>query len=143
MAEQAKKKGFFGEFKEFIARGNVMDMAVGIIVGGAFQKIVTSLVNDVVNPIVGFFINGKEFADLAITLKPDDPATEAVETVAIKYGQFLQTALDFLITAFVVFCLVKGINRLCESGGKREEKACGGSRKRGLIASRDKLSRFL
>lgn len=114
MAEQAKKKGFFGEFKEFIARGNVMDMAVGIIVGGAFQKIVTSLVNDVVNPIVGFFINGKEFADLAITLKPDDPATEAVETVAIKYGQFLQTALDFLITAFVVFCLVKGINRLRE-----------------------------
>lgn len=113
-----KKKGFFGEFREFIARGNVMDMAVGIIVGGAFQKIVTSLVNDIVNPIVGFFINGTEFAELSIILKPDDPATEAIETVAIKYGQFLQTALDFLITAFVVFCLVKGINRLRE---KKEE----------------------
>ena len=120
-----KKKGFFGEFREFIARGNVVDMAVGIIVGSAFTKIVNSLVNDVINPFVGWLIGNKNFADLAYELVPDNPDTEAIETVAIKYGQFIQNIVDFLLVAFVVFCLVKGMNSIrakAEALAKKEEK---------------------
>ena len=120
-----KKKGFFGEFREFIARGNVVDMAVGIIVGSAFTKIVNSLVNDIINPFVGWIIGNKNFADLAIELVPDDATTEAVETVAIKYGMFIQNIVDFLLIAFVVFCLVKGMNTVrakAEALTKKEEK---------------------
>jgi len=126
MAEEIKKekkKGFFGEFREFIARGNVMDMAVGIIVGSAFTKIVNSLVNDVINPVVGWLIGNKNFSDLAIELVPDDPATEAVvETVAVKYGQFIQNIVDFLIIAFVVFCLVKVMNKVRSQAEKLNKK---------------------
>ena len=94
---QEKTKGFIAEFKQFIARGNVMDMAVGVIVGGAFKAIADSLIM----PIIGIFVSENSFADLSLT----------VGTAVITYGNFIQAVLNFLIMALVVFCLVKGINR--------------------------------
>ena len=106
---------FLKEFKEFALKGNVMDMAVGVIIGGAFGKISTSLVNDVIMPLISVLTGGVDFSNWKIVLKAAvagadgviDPATE----VAIKYGSFLATILDFLIIAFAVFCLIKAINR--------------------------------
>jgi len=116
MAAKKKQSGFLSEFKTFIARGNVMDMAVGVIIGGAFGKISTSLVNDVIMPLISMLTGGISFDDWKIVLKAAvvgadgviDPATE----VAIKYGTFLATILDFLIIAFAVFCLIKFLNSL-------------------------------
>ncbi len=93
----------FKEFKEFAMRGNVVDMAVGIIIGAAFGKIVSSFVNDVLMPPIGLLLGGVDFSDLMITLK---------ENVAIKYGLFINTVLDFIIVAFAIFLVVKGMNRL-------------------------------
>lgn len=109
-----KAKGFAAEFREFISRGNVLDMAVGVIIGGAFGKISTSLVNDVIMPAISMLTGGIDFSSWKIVLKAAvagadgviDPATE----VAIRYGTFLATVLDFLIIAFAVFCLIKAIN---------------------------------
>jgi large conductance mechanosensitive channel len=100
------------EFKEFIARGNVIDLAVGVIIGGAFGKIVTSLVDQVIMPPIGLAMGGIDFAKLQWVLKPDDPATQAVETVAVQYGAFLNTLVQFLIVALVIFLMVKAINSL-------------------------------
>jgi large conductance mechanosensitive channel len=100
------------EFKEFIARGNVVDLAVGVIIGGAFGKIVTSLVDQVIMPPIGLALGGIDFSSLKIVLKPDDPATKAVEEVAIQYGAFINTLIQFLIVAFVIFLMVKAINSL-------------------------------
>lgn len=97
------------EFKEFAVRGNMVDMAVGIIVGGAFGKIVTSLVNDVLMPPLGILIGGVDFSDLALTLKQAEGSAPAV---TLAYGSFLQQCFDFVIVAFAVFMLVKGINAL-------------------------------
>ena len=102
------------EFKKFIARGNVIDMAVGIIIGSAFTKIVTSLVNDVVTPAIGILTGKVNVADLAYTF----PNTE----VAIKYGSFLQAVIDFLIIAFVVFVMVNAINNFHDKLKKKEEE---------------------
>ena len=118
----AKTSGFMAEFKQFIARGNVMDMAVGVIIGGAFGKISTSLVNDVIMPAISMLTGGIDFSNWKIVLKAAvagadgviDPATE----VAIRYGSFLATILDFLIIAFAVFCLIKFLNSLHK---KKEE----------------------
>ena len=96
-----KTSGFFAEFKTFIARGNVMDMAVGVIIGGAFSNITTSLINDIVMPVLGIFTSSVSFADLSVNLGP----------AVITYGSFIQAVLNFLIMAFVVFCLVKTLNR--------------------------------
>ena len=101
--------GMLQEFKAFAVRGNVVDMAVGIIIGAAFGKIVTSVVGDIVMPPLGLLVGGMDFSDLAITLKDavgDQPA------VLLAYGKFLQQVLDFTIVAFAVFLLVKGINHL-------------------------------
>ena len=103
------------EFKEFAVKGNVVDMAVGFIIGAAFGKIVSSLVADVVMPPIGMLVGGKLFADLDLPLKPAVGDTPAV---ALSYGMFLQTVFDFLIVAFVIFLMVKGINKL-----KRKEEA--------------------
>ena len=103
--------GFIKEFKEFAMRGNVMDMAVGVIIGGAFGKIVTSLVNDIIMPPIGWLIGGINFTDLSLKL-PVNPLTPDQEAVTINYGAFLQTTLDFLIVAFCIFLLIKGINML-------------------------------
>ena len=104
-----KSKGFFGEFKEFIARGNVMDMAVGVIIGGAFSAITTSLINDIIMPVLGIFTSSISFADLAAE----------VGGAVITYGNFVQAVLNFLVMALVVFCLVKAMN----SFHKKKEEA--------------------
>jgi len=101
----------FSEFREFIARGNVVDLAVGVIIGGAFGKIVTSLVNDIVMPPIGLVTGGVDFSQLKIVLKVADAAAKKPE-VAIAYGSFASATLQFLIIAAAVFLLVKGVNSL-------------------------------
>ncbi len=102
---------FLDEFKAFALRGNVMDMAVGVIIGGAFQKIISSVVNDVLMPPLGMLFGKSHFGDLALTLNPGAVATGA-EPVLWKYGSFIQTCIDFFILAFCVFLLVKAISLL-------------------------------
>ena len=97
------------EFKEFAMRGNVIDMAVGIIIGSAFGKIVSSLVQDVIMPPIGLIMGNVDFAHLAITLREK---TETAEAITLKYGVFINTVLDFTIVAFAVFMLIKQVNRL-------------------------------
>jgi large conductance mechanosensitive channel len=99
-----------GEFREFISRGNVVDLAVGVIIGAAFNKIITSLVDDVIMPPIGLLLSGVDFSKLQWVLKPDDPLTKASELVAIKYGVFINIMIQFLVVAFVVFLLVKAAN---------------------------------
>ncbi|WP_314646142.1 large-conductance mechanosensitive channel protein MscL [Prevotella multiformis] len=109
------------EFKDFAVKGNAVDMAVGVIIGGAFGKIVSSIVDDILMPPIGWLIDGVKFTDLKITLPTVDiPGVEKMEAATINYGNFLQTTFDFLIIAFCVFLLVKGINRLSK---KKEETA--------------------
>ena len=119
--------GFIKEFQEFAVRGNVMDMAVGVIIGGAFGKIVTSLVNDIIMPPLGL-ITGNGFADLKLVLKHGVAAvtdasgnivTPEIAEVALNYGNFIQNTVDFIIIAFVIFLLIKGMNSL----RKKEEPA--------------------
>ncbi len=122
MAE--KSTGFIAEFKQFIARGNVLDMAVGVIIGGAFGKISTSLVNDIIMPAVSMLTGGVDFSNWKVVLKAAvagaDGAIDPTTEVAIRYGAFLATILDFLIIAFAVFCLIKAVNSLHR---KKEEEA--------------------
>ncbi len=110
----AKGKGLMEEFKKFIMRGNVMDMAVGVIVGGAFTAIVTSLNQDILTPILGIF-GGIDFTNLSVKLGSGEAAP------VLAYGNFITAVLNFLITAFVIFMLVKGINALNEKLSKKEE----------------------
>ena len=105
----------FSEFREFIARGTVIDLAVGVIIGASFNKIVDSLVNQVVMPPIGLALGGLDFSKLQLTLRPDDPATAVNELVAIQYGAFLNTCIQFLIVAWVVFMLVKAVNTVRRS----------------------------
>jgi large conductance mechanosensitive channel len=104
--------GVFKEFREFISRGNVVDLAVGVIIGGAFNGIVKSLVDQVVMPPIGLLTSGADFSKLQWVLRPDDPATPKNELVAIGYGAFINTVIQFLIVAAVVFFVVKLINTL-------------------------------
>ena len=113
---------FFNEFKEFAVKGNAVDMAVGVIIGGAFGKIVTSIVNDIIMPPIGWLIGGVKFTDLKCDLPSMDLGVEKLEPVTINYGQFLQTIFDFVIIAFCVFLLVKGINKLARKKAKEEAK---------------------
>ncbi|MBF0290587.1 MAG: large-conductance mechanosensitive channel protein MscL [Nitrospinae bacterium] len=103
------------EFKEFASKGNVVDMAVGVIIGGAFGSIVTSLVNHMIMPIVGMLMSNVDFSDLSITLRGK---TATAEAVVIKYGLFINTVLNFLIVAFTIFVVIKQMNRL-----KKKEQA--------------------
>ena len=105
---------FISEFKEFAVKGNAVDMAVGVIICGAFGKIVTSIVNDIIMPPIGWLIGGVKFTDLKCTLPQIDLGVEKLEPVTINYGNFIQTAFDFIIIAFCVFLLVKGINKLAK-----------------------------
>ena len=109
-------KKFFLEFKEFDMRGNVLDMAVGVILGGAFGKITTSLVNDVFMPLIGMLIGGVDLGKLNIVLKP---ATDTAEAVTLGIGTFLTTIIDFVLVAFVIFLMIKTINRFRR---KKEEE---------------------
>lgn len=123
MAVKEKAGGFINEFKAFISRGNVVDMAVGVIVGGAFGKITTSLVNDVVMPAVGMLTGGISFENWKLVLKAAEYDAAGVETaaeVAMNFGLFISTIVDFLITALVIFCVIKLINNLHR---KKEEPA--------------------
>ena len=106
---------FISEFKEFAVKGNVVDMAVGVVIGGAFGKIVTSLVGDVIMPIVGVITGGANFSDLKVILKEAVGETPAV---SINYGAFIQNIIDFTIIAFCIFVAIKAINKL-----KREKPA--------------------
>lgn len=109
-------KKFFLEFKEFAMRGNVLDMAVGVILGGAFGKITTSLVNDVFMPLIGMLIGGVDLGKLNIVLKP---STDTAEAVTLGIGTFLTTIIDFVLVAFVIFLMIKTINRFRR---KKEEE---------------------
>ncbi|MBS0332258.1 MAG: large-conductance mechanosensitive channel protein MscL [Proteobacteria bacterium] len=101
----------FGEFREFIARGNEIDLAVGVIIGAAFNDIVKSLVDNVIMPPIGLLLSGVDFSQLKVVLKAADPANKVAE-VAIQYGAFINTVIKFLIVAWVIFLLVKGVNAL-------------------------------
>jgi len=107
------------EFRLFAMKGNVVDLAVGIIIGAAFGKIVSSLVNDIIMPPIGLAIGGVDFTDLKVVLKPAgmDATGNPIDAVTMNYGAFLQTTLDFLIVAFAVFMLISAMNRL-----KRKEE---------------------
>ena len=105
------------EFRDFIARGNVMDMAVGIIIGAAFTAIVKSLVNDLINPVIGLFTGGIDFSALGIRLG------EGEDAAVFAYGSFIMAVINFLIIAFVVFMLVKGVNRLKSLAEEEQEAA--------------------
>ena len=106
-------KSFMQEFKEFAMKGSVMDMAVGIIIGGALTAIVTSLVEDILNPIIGLFV-GNNFADL----------TAEFAGVTLKYGNFIMAVINFIIVAFVIFCMIKAMNKARDvKGGAKEEEA--------------------
>ena len=119
------KKEFLKEFKEFISRGNILDMAIGVIIGGAFGKITSSLVNDVIMPVISILTGGIQFSNWKIVLKEAvattdgviDPATE----VAIKFGSLIATVLDFLIIAFTIFIIIKLINKF-KNKKQAEEK---------------------
>ena len=108
--------GFIGEFKEFIAKGNVMDLAVGVVIGAAFGKIVTSLVADIIMPPIGYLTGGVDFAEKKFVLVNADITNKVVE-VAIRYGSFINTIIQFTIIAFCIFMIIKVINKL-----KRKEK---------------------
>ena len=132
--EKAKKKGagFLEEFKKFALRGNVIDLAVGVIIGGAFQKIVTSVVNDLIMPLVGLVTGGVNFNDQFVILKLPEGVDKAQASVSLEaakalgattfnYGAFITAVIDFIIMAFVIFLLVKGINKLTDLRKKHEE----------------------
>ena len=113
------KSSFVKEFKDFAVKGNAVDMAVGVIIGGAFGKIVSSIVNDLIMPPIGWLIGGIDFKDLKYDL-PVNPLNEGGEPVSIAYGNFIQTCLDFFIIAFCVFLLVRALMKLSR---KKEEPA--------------------
>jgi large conductance mechanosensitive channel len=106
--------GLVSEFKEFAVRGNVIDLAVGVVIGGAFGKIVTSMVNDVIMPLIGKLVGGVNFSNLQVILSPASigPDGKEIAAVALRYGAFLQSIIDFTLVAFAVFLFVKVINRL-------------------------------
>ena len=108
--------GIIKEFKEFAVKGNMLDMAVGIIIGGAFGKIVSSLVSDVIMPPIGLFLGDVDFKELMWVLKP---ATDSAAEVALRYGLFINTLIDFVIIALAIFMVIRGMNRLRK---KQEEK---------------------
>lgn len=110
--------GFFKEFKEFAMRGNVIDLAVGVVIGAAFGKIVTSLVDDIIMPPVGYLTGGIDFTQMRYVIEPGNEAAGVAE-VAINYGNFINVVIQFLIVAFCIFMVVKGINSL----KRKEEEA--------------------
>ena len=117
-------KKFFSEFKEFAMQGNVLDLAVGVIIGASFGKIVSSLVADVFTPIIGLIVGGVSFVDLKLVLKPEytDAAGKLVPAATLNYGNFLQNTFDFIIVAVCVFGIVQGINTLKKAQQRKDKK---------------------
>jgi len=111
-----------GEFREFISRGNVIDLAVGVIIGAAFNKIVSALVDEVIMPVIGLLTAGVDFAQLKVVLKPADAVAKHAE-VAIKYGDFINAIVQFLIVATTVFFMVKTVNMLRRLTDRQKEEA--------------------
>lgn len=109
--------GLLKEFKEFAVKGNAVDMAVGIVIGAAFNKIISSLVNDVIMPPIGLLLGGVDFKNLELILKKAsvDAAGAAAPAVALRYGLFINTVIDFLIVAFTIFMVIKVLNRLARA----------------------------
>jgi len=103
-----EKKGLIAEFKEFISRGSVLDLAVGVVIGGAFTAIITSLVNDILMPIIGILFGGVDFSYLKYVITP---ANGDIPEAAITYGNFIQSIVNFLLVAFMIFLVVKAVNR--------------------------------
>jgi large conductance mechanosensitive channel len=126
--------GLVSEFKEFAVKGNVVDMAVGIIIGGAFGKIVSSFVADVIMPPVGLVLGGADFSKLSWVLRA---APDPKDAVVLKYGQFLQNVVDFLIVAAVIFTAIKIINRLKREEKKEEEAAAPAEPPEDILLLRD------
>ncbi len=137
--------GFIKEFKEFAVKGNVMDMAVGVIIGGAFGKIVTSLVSDVLMPLIGKATGGVSFTDLFVNLGDGEYKTlaEAQEAGAavLAYGQFIQNILDFIIIAFCIFLMIKGMNKLKKEKPAEPEAPAGPTQEELLTEIRDLLKK--
>lgn len=104
----SKKKGFIAEFKEFISRGSVIDLAVGVIIGSAFTAIVNSLVNDIIMPVIGALFGGIDFTSLSVVLRE---ASEGVEAATLTYGNFIQAIVNFLLISFVIFTVIKILNK--------------------------------
>ena len=117
--------GLVKEFKDFAMRGNVMDMAVGIIIGAAFGKIISSFVADVLMPPIGLLLGGTDFSDLSVQLKQAsvDEAGNGIAAVTLNYGMFINTVIDFLIIAFAIFMVIKIMNKATEAMKKKEEAA--------------------
>lgn len=113
---------FINEFKEFAVKGNAVDMAVGVIIGGAFGKIISSIVDDIIMPPIGWLIGGVNFRDLKVTLRSVDVGIEKLQPATINYGNFLQTTFDFIIIALCVFMLIKGINKMARKEEEKKEK---------------------
>ena len=111
MSKKANKKGFWSEFREFIARGNVLDLSVGVIIGGAFSTITSSVTSDLIMPIVSIFLGGVDFSAMKVTL-PNLFGVVSDTPNTLNYGNFLNAVINFLIMALVVFCIVKAFNRL-------------------------------
>ena len=137
--------GFISEFKEFAMKGNVMDMAVGVIIGGAFGKIVTSLVSDVLMPLIGKATGGVSFTDLFVNLGDGEYKTlaEAQEAGAavLAYGQFIQNILDFIIIAFCIFLMIKGMNKMKKEKPAEPEAPAGPTQEELLTEIRDLLKK--
>ena len=137
--------GFIKEFKEFAVKGNVMDMAVGVIIGGAFGKIVTSLVNDVLMPLIGKLTGGISFNDLFINLGDGNYQTLAAAKEAgaavLAYGQFIQNIIDFIIIAFCIFLMIKGMNQLKKKEEPAPEAPAGPTQEELLAEIRDLLKK--
>ncbi|NLC73410.1 MAG: large conductance mechanosensitive channel protein MscL [Ruminococcaceae bacterium] len=119
-----EKKGFFSEFRDFVSRGNVIDLAVGVIIGGAFSAITASLVNDIIMPLVGLFLGGIDFSTWAVTVGPLMPGAEPS---VVKLGVFIMAIINFLILALVIFTIVRKINKIREKQAaklaEKEEEA--------------------
>ena len=122
-----KSKGFAGEFREFIMRGNVMDLAVGVIIGGAFQSIINSLVNDIIMPIISVLTGGIDFSNWFISLDGTKysnlAAAQEAGAATLNYGVFITAIINFLLMALVIFCIVKSLNKLGDKIKKEEEEA--------------------
>ena len=125
--------GFIKEFKEFAVKGNVMDMAVGVIIGGAFGKIVSSLVDDVLMPVVGMFTGNVDFTSLAFQIGDGEGAA------VLKYGTFIQNVVDFVIVAFCIFLMIKGMNKLKKKEEPAPEAPAGPTQEELLAEIRDLL----
>ncbi len=126
-AAAEKTKGFVGEFKKFIMRGNVLDMAVGVIIGGAFQAIISSLVNDIIMPVITLITGGIDFTNWFVSLDGTSYATLAAAQEAgastLNYGVFITAVINFLLMAIVVFLIVKAMNKAADKVKKKEEEA--------------------